>query len=65
MTFRLNGVNWASEVAFGDGEPCMITGCRHHVKHPCEMCGRYQARGEAKVRTGFLIIKQEEVSTSG
>jgi hypothetical protein len=30
-----------------DGEPCLHKGCAHHVKHPCEVCGRYQARGEA------------------
>jgi hypothetical protein len=61
-----SGINDADEVTFGDGVGCFIVGCCLHVKHPCEMCGRYQARGEAKVRTGFLIVKQEEeVSTSG
>ena len=61
-----SGINDADEVTFGDGVDCFVLGCRFHVKHPCEMCGRIQARGIAKVRTGFLIVKQEkEVSTSG
>lgn len=30
-----------------DGEPCKHPGCAHHMKHPCEVCGRTLARGEA------------------
>jgi hypothetical protein len=25
---------------FTDGEPCSHPGCRNHVTHPCEGCGR-------------------------
>lgn len=27
-----------------DGEPCGHPGCLHHVKHPCEGCGRIAGR---------------------
>lgn len=54
-----SGIDYADEVTFGDGVGCFVIGCCLHVKHPCEMCGRYQARGVATVRTGFLIVKQE------
>lgn len=30
-----------------DGEPCDHPGCDHHMKHPCEVCGRIGARGES------------------
>jgi hypothetical protein len=29
-----------------DGEPCQHPGCANHVTHPCECCGRTQARGK-------------------
>jgi hypothetical protein len=29
-----------------DGEECSI-GCRHHVRHRCEKCARYAARGDS------------------
>lgn len=29
-----------------DDEPCSHPGCAHHVSHPCEGCGRIEARGE-------------------
>ena len=32
-----------------DGESCQHPGCTNHVTHPCECCGRTQARGEYKV----------------
>jgi hypothetical protein len=25
------------------GQPCSHPGCRNHIKHPCEGCGRYAA----------------------
>lgn len=28
-----------------DGKECSI-GCKNHVTHPCEKCGRIQARGD-------------------
>ena len=30
-----------------DGEPCHHAGCAHHRSHPCEVCGRIEARGYA------------------
>jgi hypothetical protein len=33
-----------------DGEPCSHTGCIAHVSHPCELCGRTQARGPVKIK---------------
>jgi hypothetical protein len=32
---------------YKDGEPCTHRGCAHHMTHPCEVCGRILARGEA------------------
>lgn len=34
---------------FKDGEPCKHPGCKNHVSHPCEGCGRKCASGVAKV----------------
>ena len=31
---------------YKDGDPCNHPGCLNHVEHPCEKCGRTQARGE-------------------
>jgi len=30
-----------------NGEPCIHKGCSHHTKHPCEICHRTNAQGEA------------------
>ena len=27
------------------GEPCHHRGCKNHVSHPCEVCGRTAAQG--------------------
>jgi hypothetical protein len=40
-------------IEYADGEPCDHVGCRNHVSHPCENCGRIQAKGIARVRTYF------------
>lgn len=32
-----------------DGEPCQHHGCANHVTHPCECCGRINARGEYRL----------------
>lgn len=29
---------------FGDGQPCSPN-CERHISHPCEKCGRIEARG--------------------
>ena len=31
---------------YRDEQPCKHKGCAHHVKNPCEGCGRIGARGE-------------------
>jgi hypothetical protein len=33
------------DILFNDGEPCNHIGCRSHISHPCEGCGRIAARG--------------------
>lgn len=33
------------KVLYKDGEPCKHPGCRSHISHPCEGCGRIGARG--------------------
>ena len=61
-------INYADVVVFGDNVACFNRGCRNHVKSPCEMCGRIMARGEARVRSGFLTIYKQterEVITNG
>lgn len=40
---------WAErcgKISFKDGEPCKHPGCKNHVSHPCEVCGRYAAQGD-------------------
>jgi hypothetical protein len=32
--------------ALKDGEECGHRGCKNHITHPCEGCGRVGARGE-------------------
>ena len=53
------------DIKVKDGEPCPNTGCRHHVTHPCELCGRMGARGETTVRWGCLRIRKEELEDAG
>ena len=36
-------------ILFKHREPCTHKGCSHHVKHPCEYCGRIAAQGEVQV----------------
>ena len=35
-----------AKIVYRDGEPCTHKGSSHHAKHPCEVCGRFMARGE-------------------
>lgn len=48
------------EMVFTNGEPCPNPGCRWHVTHPCEMCGRRSCVGVAVVKTGYLRVWQEK-----
>lgn len=32
-----------------DGHPCSHLGCKQHISHPCEGCGRIGAKGIAIV----------------
>ena len=34
-----------ADIKYWDGEPCNHPGCRNHISHPCEVCGRIGARG--------------------
>jgi hypothetical protein len=40
-------------ILFKNRQPCVHPGCLHHVTHPCEGCGRIQAKG-------IVILKGEE-----
>jgi len=33
-------------ILYKDGEPCTHLGCSGHTKHPCEVCGRFNAIGD-------------------
>jgi len=48
------------EVHVEDGEECPNRGCRMHVRHPCELCGRTAARGKTTVRWGALVVRNEK-----
>jgi len=52
---ELNDSN--GSVLVRDGEPCS-RGCQQHVSHPCEKCGRTQARGE--IRSNPLAENKEK-----
>ena len=54
------GIDYADTVMFGNNVPCPNPGCRNHVTHPCEMCGRRWAQGVASVRMGWLRVWKEE-----
>lgn len=43
------------EILFNDGEPCHHLGCRSHISHPCEGCGRIGAQG-VKYRNPFCDV---------
>lgn len=57
---NIGGIEYGDEVMFGDGIPCFHPGCRWHVTHPCEMCGRRSCKGVATVKTGFLMVRNEK-----
>jgi hypothetical protein len=44
-------------ITYNDGEPCSHPGCKFHIFHPCEVCGRIGAMGTAEV----YELKQTEV----
>ena len=33
------------DILYRDGEPCKHVGCICHITHPCEGCGRVNAKG--------------------
>ena len=41
---------WIDYWYLPDGEPCKHSGCRAHVSHPCEVCGRIACKGEAYIK---------------
>jgi hypothetical protein len=41
-------VNEQNNIYFEDGEPCPHPGCKNHITHPCEVCGRIAAQGKSK-----------------
>ncbi len=43
-------------VTYHDGEPCDHPGCKNHVSHPCENCGRIMAQGEVKIRHEAILV---------
>jgi hypothetical protein len=56
--FRIPYVNseipFLGPIIFADGEPCLHLGCRSHISHPCEGCGRTGARGVVRQVTKTL-----------
>jgi len=46
-----------------DGQPCNHPGCRNHISHPCEGCGRQLARGQVinpfMLDTDRFFVKQQ------
>lgn len=50
----------ADDRVFTNGVPCPNPGCRWHVTHPCEMCGRRSCVGVAVVKTGYLRVSREQ-----
>jgi hypothetical protein len=38
---------------YEDGEECSL-GCKSHMTHPCERCGRIGAMGKSKIMKYFL-----------
>lgn len=54
------GIDYADVVTFGNFVPCPNPGCRSHVTHACEMCGRVACQGVARVRMGWLRVWREE-----
>lgn len=57
---EIMSIKYGDVVMFGDGVPCPNRGCLGHVTHPCEMCGRRAARGDAQVHMGFLTVCKEK-----
>ena len=35
-----------TKVKYKDREPCSHIGCERHITHPCEHCGRINAKGK-------------------
>lgn len=45
---------------FHDDEPCNHIGCRNHITHPCELCGRVESRGISIIPIEKLNKYQKE-----
>jgi len=51
-----------NKILYLDGEPCNHFGCKHHLLHPCENCGRINARGvvyKTKLK-GYILDNKEQ-----
>lgn len=48
------------EVLWEDGEPCKHRGCKNHVLHPCEGCGRTGAKGKVFRRPWHISAAQDK-----
>ena len=53
-------------ILYLDGEECGHAGCRMHLSHPCEKCGRigaqgivYESRLARELRVGLMINESE------
>jgi hypothetical protein len=44
-----------TQITYNDGEPCKHRGCRSHISHPCEGCGRVGAHGVAVVEENPFV----------
>lgn len=47
-----------AELLYKNGEPCQHRGCRNHISHACEGCGRIGAQGEV---WRFLTLRAVDV----
>ena len=55
-----------SEIAFADGVPCdWHIGCKNHKTHPCEGCGRTEARGIAYKKYNPMLKSRTEPKGAG
>ena len=59
-SMTLDGIEYGDEMTFGNNVPCFNRGCRNHVLHPCEMCGRKACRGVGVVKMGFMTVSKEK-----
>ncbi len=45
-------------VKYQTGEPCSHIGCERHTTHPCEECGRVNARGIVNLRSYSSTVER-------